>query len=58
MNKQKRFRIVAELDGIYRVEELKQQTWCIVFSAGHGNEGLELAETWLADRNGQEGGEQ
>ena len=50
MANKKKYRIVTDHDNIFCVEELKQQTWCLVFRALHGKAGLELAEEWIENR--------
>ena len=50
MTKQQKYRIVADLDCIFSVEEKLSGTWCKRFIAGKGKEGLELAEEWIANR--------
>lgn len=46
---QQKFRIVADLSGMFTVEELQSCCWIKRFIAGKGKAGLELAEEWLAN---------
>lgn len=50
MSKQQKYHIVANMENVFRVEELKMGTWCTVFIGGEGQVGLERAEEWLAKR--------
>ena len=50
MNKQKKFRIVADMDSLFSVEEMLSGIWCKRFIAGKGKAGLELAEEWLSNQ--------
>ena len=50
MSKQQKFRIVADMDSLFSVEELQSCCWIKRFIAGKGKDGLEMAEEWLANR--------
>ena len=53
MIKQKKYRIVADMDSLFSVEEMLSGIWCKRFIAGKGKAGLELAEEWLSNRKNE-----
>ena len=50
VNKQQKYRIVADMAGFFCVEESMNGIWYKRFIAGKGQTGLELAEEWLANK--------